>query len=349
MAIPSAAEQLQFLSKIQRLLSDGLFVSTYKFALLLALADCAVERGDDQGTPLALTTSDLAEKFVDLYWKHVAPWVGTSGSSGHLRQATGREAAILRIVQHAHGLTNGLMFRLHPSDLLRLRREIAGVIAIMPLWRLQTIGGRRDDFLYPNVGRGHRLELRGEAVYCLREFYPLVKDLVQSAWVRFIERLPRNATLIGQTQELRDFLFGVDRAALASYRAILLPYQEGRCFYCERAFSGLPEVDHFIPWSRYPLDLGHNFVLAHKACNMNKADRLAATEHLEHWTARNGKAALAADFREHGLAHNLRATIRIASWAYEQAERAGAQVWVEGREGLQPIDEAWRRVLPPLR
>ena len=35
-------------------------------------------------------------------------------------------------------------------------------------------------------------------------------------------------------------------------------------------------VDHFIPWRRYPLDLGHNFVLAHSACNSSKGDRLAA-------------------------------------------------------------------------
>jgi hypothetical protein len=35
-------------------------------------------------------------------------------------------------------------------------------------------------------------------------------------------------------------------------------------------------VDHFIPWSRYPADLGHNFVLAHDRCINAKSDYLAA-------------------------------------------------------------------------
>ncbi len=38
--------------------------------------------------------------------------------------------------------------------------------------------------------------------------------------------------------------------------------QEGRCFYCERRLGGAPHVDHLVPWSRYPVDLGHNFVVA---------------------------------------------------------------------------------------
>src|SRR5713226_8184611 len=68
MPIPDPEEQLQFLFKVQRLLSEGLFVSTYKYALLLALADLAVERGDDTTESLSLDTRDLAEQFIGLYW-----------------------------------------------------------------------------------------------------------------------------------------------------------------------------------------------------------------------------------------------------------------------------------------
>ena len=35
-------------------------------------------------------------------------------------------------------------------------------------------------------------------------------------------------------------------------------------------------VDHFIAWSRYPVDLGHNLVLAHNGCN--EADRLVRVD-----------------------------------------------------------------------
>lgn len=43
------------------------------------------------------------------------------------------------------------------------------------------------------------------------------------------------------------------------------------------------EVDHFIPFARYANDLGHNFVAAHRTCNNNKRDFLAAQQHRERW------------------------------------------------------------------
>jgi hypothetical protein len=45
---PSAEHQLWFLNNVQRLLSDGRFVASYKFALLKALADLAVTHGDER-------------------------------------------------------------------------------------------------------------------------------------------------------------------------------------------------------------------------------------------------------------------------------------------------------------
>ena len=43
--IPTPEEQVQFLRNIQRLLAEGLFVASYKFALVYALADLAVLKG----------------------------------------------------------------------------------------------------------------------------------------------------------------------------------------------------------------------------------------------------------------------------------------------------------------
>jgi hypothetical protein len=74
MSQPDPETQVQFLFKIQRLLSEGGFVATYKFALLVALGELAVERGDDITEHLDLDTVDLAEKFVQLYWRQVLPW-----------------------------------------------------------------------------------------------------------------------------------------------------------------------------------------------------------------------------------------------------------------------------------
>jgi hypothetical protein len=46
---PTADEQIKFIVNIQRLLDEGAFVASYKYALLLALADLAVEYGDESG------------------------------------------------------------------------------------------------------------------------------------------------------------------------------------------------------------------------------------------------------------------------------------------------------------
>jgi hypothetical protein len=137
-------------------------------------------------------------------------------------------------------------------------------------------------------------------------------------------------------------LFGSDRVALVRFARVLRKHQDGRCFYCGRVLAAVPAVDHFIAWSRYPLDLGHNFVLADGACNGNKADRLPAVEHLARWTKRKSDGALLEDFEREALPHDLSATTRVASWAYGQAERSRAQLWVAGRDGLEFLPDNWR-------
>jgi len=350
MPIPDPEEQLQFLFKVQRLLSEGLFVSSYKFALLLALADLAVERGDDTTEALSLDTRDLAERFVGLYWRQVLPWV--SGGPGgrptrRLAQARGNEAVILNRVAAAHDRYEGSLTRLrrHHGDWNRLLKDVGRTIAIMPLWKLQTVGGQRLDFIYPNEGRGGKIRMRGEAVYCLRRFRDLIGDLAQTAWVRFVGGLVKNRPVLGETADLRQFLFGSDRGLLAPFRQFLWDFQNGRCFYCDNRLRGEVAVDHFIPWSRYALDLGHNLVLADCRCNGDKAERLAAFDHLQRWCARNERPELVEGFEKRSLPHQLHRTRRIAFWAYGRAEQIGAGVWQRGRDDLASLDERWRDLL----
>jgi hypothetical protein len=80
---PPAADQIRFLTNIQRLLSEGLFTATYKYALLSALADLSVEHGDDSGGSLEPPQS--------------LPYAG----SEVLRQNTGRSATVLTLVQNS--------------------------------------------------------------------------------------------------------------------------------------------------------------------------------------------------------------------------------------------------------
>lgn len=94
-AIPSAEEQVRFLLNIQRLLSEGDFVATYKHALVLSIADVCVERGDDTGGQLKITAKELAERFIGYYWRQALPYhpLGGDGSAAVLKQNTGTQAA----------------------------------------------------------------------------------------------------------------------------------------------------------------------------------------------------------------------------------------------------------------
>ena len=62
--LPSAQEQLDFIQKLRRLLDEGSFVASYKYALLHSIADLCVMQGDDTGAPLRLSTRDLADQFI---------------------------------------------------------------------------------------------------------------------------------------------------------------------------------------------------------------------------------------------------------------------------------------------
>jgi hypothetical protein len=85
----------------------------------------------------------------------------------------------------------------------------------------------------------------------------------------------------------------------------------------------------------YPVDLGHNFVLADSRCNSKKRDLLPACEHLEVWSARN--TAFGDQISE------LAASNRVTHWAYSQTEAASGLTWLKADElvALRPV---WRRL-----
>jgi hypothetical protein len=221
--IPTPEEQVRFLYNVQRLLAEGLFVASYKYALLHALADLAVLKGEDSGAPLDLSTPDIAAKFVELYWRQCRPFpVGSASSGLILQQNTGKQAAIIAKIVDSQQQRGASLFRLKQvaSDRwAELVTAVDQVVRTMPLWKLQTVGEERLDFLYENRDRGGRITLRPGVGYCLRAFYGLLRDLIQGAWVRFVQRL--NADRLGSVTHLGTFLFGQERASLVVYRSIL--------------------------------------------------------------------------------------------------------------------------------
>jgi hypothetical protein len=346
---PTPESQVEFLTKLQRLLAEGSFVSTYKHALLMAIADLSVELGDDSGDALVLSVSDIAEKFITYYWPQTAPFLAPGGSGEILRQNTGDQVAVIRKIEGVRGNVRGsAVYQARADKILwsKLKAGVASDIKKMPLWKLQTVGGLPLDFLYPNVGRGGHIELRPGIAFCFRRFHRLVGDLVRGAWVRAVMKLKANQPILGQVTDISGFMFGTGRADLSGYQTALTFAQDGVCLYCEKALRDSLAVDHFIPWSLYPVDLGHNFVLAHAKCNSAKADRLAAARHLERWCRRNehhGKA-MSEQFTHDGLVHDLPTTQRIAVWAYAQVGLTGGHTWEKGDE-LVPLAPEWENFL----
>jgi len=347
MTIPSAEEQLKFITDIQRILDEGAFVATYKFALIMSLADFAVENGDDSGGPLQLKASDIAEGFVEYYWRQAVPYAhgNTQASVQVLRQGAGNQPVVLSRIIKLHDLYQGSLSTARKDhkawqDLLN---KVTATITQMPLWRLQVLGHSIVPFLYEQHGRGNIINLQPGVVYNFRRFYDLIRNLVQGAWIRHVRTL--NANLLGES-DLAEFLFGAERSVLPGLRAILKEVQSNTCFYCNGKLREGGDIDHFVPWSRYSLDLGHNFVLAHSACNNSKRDFLAASGHLENWQIRNqlhGKT-LEQEFDARSILHNLEATEKIAFWAYSQAEKSGSNLWLN-RVDVLPIDQSWRQVM----
>lgn len=110
--LPKPEKQVQFLRNIQRLLAEGLFVASYKFALVHALADLAVLKGEDTGVPLDLDTKDIAAKFVELYWRQCRPFqIGGECAGLVLQQNTGRQAAIISQIAKSQQECGGSLFR----------------------------------------------------------------------------------------------------------------------------------------------------------------------------------------------------------------------------------------------
>lgn len=178
-------------------------------------------------------------------------------------------------------------------------------------------------------------------MFCFRKFHGLVGDLVRGAWIGFVRN--RNVDVLGSPSDLDEFLFGTARASLVQLVPFLREPQEMQCFYCrEHLGQNSGHIDHFIPWSKYSVDLGHNFVLAHSRCNSKKAQHIASVEHLSNWVKRNTTAAdlLAAEFGKRRIVHDIGASVQIARWAYTRTAAVGGLTWLRAQE-FWPLPEDW--------
>ncbi len=130
--------------------------------------------------------------------------------------------------------------------------EIGGERARVTAYQKNRASGTFDNYirLYPNVG-DYLVMLNG-----------LLRPLIHRGWSAVVARL--NGL---DESRLESFLFGMDRKQLAVVRPGLTELQGGRCFYCDAPLGRAAEVDHFIPWARYPDNGIDNLVVADIRCN----------------------------------------------------------------------------------
>jgi hypothetical protein len=275
----------------------------------VALIDLCLERTQASGAPPdVLTTRQVADKIVEIYWAHTLPFVGQAPPHV-LRQNTGGQAeivsAIARFRQHYTPDPSVPRWEARlaaPEAFARLVTRVEWKLIEMPLPRLQMMGQAYEPFIYEIQWTHHvqrraveaylkgnasafdnRLLLRPGVGESLRLLNGLLRPLIQRRWAAMVAQLNQL-----EESQLDAFLFGADRTQTAKIRVGLWEIQGRRCFYCDSAVRELTraQVDHFIPWSRYPDNGLDNFVVADVACNAFKASSLAASTHVTRWARR---------------------------------------------------------------
>ena len=348
-APPSPEEQLAFLTRLQRLFSEGDFTATYKFALMIALAELAIKHGRDDGGELRITTRQIAGEFIGLYWQQSTPYRAdrSATKAGVLVQNTGSQAAVVSAIagfRERHAVTSVQRARALPAW-RNLVSTVVTTVSAQPLKYLQNMGGRTEPFLYGREAGA--IVLKPGIAYCLRRFQPLVQQLARSHWIAHIKGNRRNDPFLGEAGDLEQFLFESSRKTLSLVGAGLLKLMGPHCFYCAATIDE-GDVDHFVPFSLYPRDLTHNFVLAHSTCNRSKSDALAAKEHLERWVEyvdRQGDS-LSEIGSAAGMMSDVVASRAVASWGYQSGLSAGSRAWRKAGS-FEPIDPSYLDCLTP--
>jgi len=347
---PPPEDRLRFLCTLQRVLKEGDFTATYKFALLQALLDIAVESRVRDAAALSVSYRQIAERFVEYYWAHTEPYRPDAQGGGVLAQSTGRQAAVLTLIAATRATTGARTLaqaRQH-RDYGTLISKVARVVREQPARYIQNLNGGRVEFLFALAEDGRGVVLKPGVAWCLQEFYDLLQGQLRAGWVEQVRSISRNTSLIGGHRDLEEFLFWPQRIALGRVRDRLLELEGPTCFYCERHISSGVEVDHFVPWSRYPHDRGHNFVLAHAACNHSKRDTLAGRRHLERWLGRiDDRGAPISAALSDLLMCDAVSSRKVAQWAYLHEINASGVFW-ERASGRSPVYQASDEALKGL-
>lgn len=346
---------IPFAEKVLGLLEEGRFTATYKYAVLLGLLDLVIEQTERTGAPPdSVTTRQFAEKVLEIYWPQTRPFARSADTRVLVQNVRGQAEilgaiATFRVRQALDPVTPlWEARRAAPDRFERLVREVEWKLIEMPLPRLQVIGTAADEFIY-TIGwdttirrevvrlyqerRGssfdNRLLLKPGVGAHLRQLNGLLRPFIHRQWAVMVAKLNRH-----DESALEDFLFGIQRELTGRVRRAIWDVQHGACFYCRAATRvDAAELDHFIPWARYPDNGIDNLVLVDRACNGAKRAFLAAAEHVRRWVPR-----LHAGSPED---HNMEVAANAVGWLRQRPRTLGVAraIYV----GVPPGTKLWLR------
>lgn len=214
-SIPTPQQQLKFLKQIQQILHSGSFSSTYKFALLMSLSRLAIEQGDDTGESLTLDYLDIAEKFIDLYWKQTLPFLFNENEPFLLQQNNGKQAGIISLIYTAQQSYKSLaLARRDRVYWLQLKKKVSDIVKKMPVNYLQNLKRQNVEFLYRLEDSRKQLILLPNVMYCLRQFSEIIEELCQKKWVDFVRLNKGNLLVLDGLPDLATFMFEPNRNQL---------------------------------------------------------------------------------------------------------------------------------------
>ena len=358
------SDPIAIAEKLFALLDEGAVSATYKYAVQMALLDLCFEKTSSSGVPpTSLTTREVASKVLELYWHQCVEY-----GDGHgylLQNVGGKQTELLkRLIDFRLQLGHASLSRARlaaPDEYRKLLDHVEWKLIEMPLPRLQVFGQTEDCFLYVyNWPRDikksvvtryqrderdvfdNRLLLRDGVAEALIRLNTLLRPMIRREWLRCVQHF--NSQRL-RADALEQFLFDRDREALRRVQAPLLELQSSRCFYCLDRISGAADVDHFVPWIRYPNNAIENLVAAHTTCNNNKRDFLAYTAHVARWVERASSRDLRLIATRHQWESDPERTFNVAAALHAQLPST-ALVW-RGVGDFVPYSEHGPAFSPP--
>ncbi len=179
---PNEKLQLEFISFIQRILSEGDFVATYKYALLNAIADICIEKlYVSANESLKIEHSLLAEKLLQLYWHHAMPFSEhKSGSDALLKQNAGAQSKVITVLYECqqNNIRNLVQLK-RSSHWLESYRAALNTLKTGPLWRLQILAKQEECFLYPHNKKLNYIELKPGMLFTIEPMVNLGRPHVK--------------------------------------------------------------------------------------------------------------------------------------------------------------------------